>query len=200
MLIILLVPKVHLKRDIIANALGRYLKTALEYSTGSETYNNLRKRNKMTKTTYSTMLLVIGFMALMLMLPSAYLNAAPIGNPNNSPASPVSNVNQTDIKGLNQSESPLLIAQTTEEHRSSESSSSSTSEAPPPVQEHRSSESSSSSTMRSTTEAPPEHCVSHCRDHYKQSLVECNEPHHPHHNKCEKWAQESEQECLASCK
>ena len=115
------------------------------------------------KATYSTMLLVIGFMALMLMLPSAN-----------------------------------LMAQTTEEHRSSTSSSSSTVEAPPPVQEHRSSE-SSSSTTRSTTEAPPEHCVSHCRDHYNQSLVECNEPHHPHHNKCEKWAREREQECLSAC-
>jgi len=66
----------------------------------------------MIKTTYSTMLLVIGFLALMLMLPSAQLNAGPIDNPNDSPASSISNVNQTDIKGLNQSESPLLMAQT----------------------------------------------------------------------------------------
>jgi len=153
----------------------------------------------MIKTTYSTMLLVIGFLAVMLMLPSAHLNAGAIDNPNVFPAYSISNVNQTDIKGLNQSESPLLMAQATEEHRSSESSSSSTVEAPPPVQEHRSSESSSSSTMRSTTEAPPEHCVSHCRDHYNQSLVECNEPGHPHHNKCDKWAREREQECLAAC-
>ena len=99
----------------------------------------------MIKTTYSTMLLVIGFLALMLMLPSTY-----------------------------------LMAQSTEEHRSSESS--------------------SSSTTRSTTEAPPEHCVSHCRDHYSQSLVECNEPGHPHHNKCEKWAREREEECISTCK
>jgi len=152
----------------------------------------------MIKTTYSTMLLVIGFLALMLMLPSAHLKAGPLDKSNDSPTSSIFNVNQTDIKGLNQSESPLLMAQTTEEHRSSTSSSSSTVEAPPPVQEHRSSE-SSSSTTRSTTEAPPEHCVSHCRDHYNQSLVECNEPHHPHHNKCEKWAREREQECLSAC-
>jgi hypothetical protein len=155
----------------------------------------------MIKTTYSTMLLVIGFLAVMLMLPSAHLNAGAIDTPNDSTAYSISDVNQTDIKGLNQSESHLLMAQTTEEHRSSESSSSSTVEAPPPVQEHRSSESSSSSTMRSTTtEAQPEHCVSHCRDHYKQSLVECNEPGHPHHNKCDKWAREREQECLSTCK
>ena len=153
----------------------------------------------MIKTTYSTILLVIGFLALMLMLPTAHLNAGPINNPNDSPASSISNVNQTDLKGSNQTESPFLMAQATEEHRSSESSSSSTVEAPPPVQEHRSSESSSSSTMRSTTEAPPEHCVSHCRDHYNQSLVECNEPGHPNHNKCDKWAREREQECLAAC-
>ena len=131
---------------------------------GCETYKNLKRSNKMIKTTYSKMLVAMGFLALMLMLPSAY-----------------------------------LMAQTTEEHRSSTSSSSSTVEAPPPVQEHRSSE-SSSSTTRSTTEAPPEHCVSHCRDHYNQSLVECNEPGHPHHNKCDKWAREREQECLSACK
>ena len=154
----------------------------------------------MIKTTYSTMLLALGFLALMLMMPSAQLNAAPIGDQNNSPASPVSNVNRTDIGGLNQLESPLLIAQTTEEHRSSESSSNSTTETPPAVQENRSSESSSHSTVRTTTEAPPEHCAKHCSDRYKHDLVECNAPHHPHHGKCEKWARESEQECLASCK
>ena len=153
----------------------------------------------MIKTTYSTMLVAMGFLALMLILPSAYLNAESTGNPSNSPVSLMSNVNQSDIKGFNQLESPLLMAQTTEEHRSSESSSSSTVETPAPVQEHRSSESSSSST-RSTTEAQPEHCVSHCRDHYNQSLVECNEPGHPSHNKCDKWAREREQECLNTCK
>jgi hypothetical protein len=68
------------------------------------------------------------------------------------------------------------------------------------VQEQRSSESSSSTTTRSTTEAPPEHCVSHCREHYNQSLRECNEPNHPHHNKCDKWAREREQECLNTCR
>jgi hypothetical protein len=133
----------------------------------------------MIKTTYSTMLLVIGFLALTLMLPSAHLNAGPIDNPNGSPASSLSNVNQTDFKGLNQSESPLLMAQATEEHRSSESS---------------------SSTTRSTTEAPPEHCVSHCRHHYEERLKECNEPGHPQHNKCDRWAREQEQECLNTCK
>lgn len=179
----------------------------------------------MIKTTYSTMLLVIGFLAVMLMLPSAHLNAAAIDNPIDSPAYSMSNVNQSDIQGLNQSESPLLMAQTTEEHRSSESSSSSTVEAPLPVQEQRSSESSSSS-MRSTTEALPEgdngssasssssmktitteaplaaaehHCAGHCRDRYNESLGECNEPGHPHHHSCEKWARERENECLDKC-
>ena len=46
----------------------------------------------MIKTTYSTMLLVIGFLAVMLMLPSAHLNAGAIGNPNNSPAYSISNL------------------------------------------------------------------------------------------------------------
>jgi len=119
----------------------------------------------MIKTTYSTMLLVIGFLALMLMAPSTY-----------------------------------LMAQATEEHRSSESSSSTTVQTPPPVQEHHSSESSSSTTTRSTTEAPPEHCVSHCHENYSQSLRECNEPNHPSHNKCDKWAREREQECLNTCR
>ena len=154
----------------------------------------------MIKTTYSTMLLVIGFLALMLMLPSAQLNAGPIDNPNGSPASSISNVNQTDLKGSNQTESPFLMAQATEEHRSSESSSSSTVQTPPPVQEQRSSESSSSTTTRSSTEAPPEHCVSRCHENYAQSLRECNEPNHPNHNKCDKWAREREQECLNTCR
>ena len=141
-----------------------YLKLLLDYPISRETYKNPRRRNKMIKTTYSTMLLVIGFLALMLMLPSAH-----------------------------------LMAQATEEHRSSESSSSSTVQAPPPVQEQHSSE-SSSITTRSTTVAPPEHCVSRCREHYNLSLRECNEPNHPNHNKCEKWAREQEQECLNACK
>lgn len=153
----------------------------------------------MIKTTYSTILVAMGFLALMLMLPSAYLNAETTGSPNNSPVSMTSNVNQSDIKGFNQLESPLLMAQTTEEHRSSESSSSTTVETPPPVQEQGSSE-SSSSTMRSTTVTYPEHCVSLCRDRYKKSLVECNEPGHPSHNRCDKWAREQEQECLNTCK
>jgi len=134
----------------------------------------------MIKTTYSTILLVIGFLALMLMLPSAHLKAGPLDKSNDSPTSSIFNVNQTDIKGLNQSESPLLMAQATEEHRSSESS--------------------SSTTTRSTTAAPPEHCVSHCRERYNQSLRECNEPMHPNHNKCDKWAREQEQQCLNTCK
>jgi len=134
----------------------------------------------MTKMTYSTMLLVIGFLAIMFMFPSAPRNAGPIDNPNDSPASLISNVNQTDIKGLNQTKSTLLMAQATEEHRSSERS--------------------SSTTTRSTTAAPPEHCVSHCRERYNQSLRECNEPMHPNHNKCDKWAREQEQQCLNTCK
>jgi hypothetical protein len=153
----------------------------------------------MIKTTYSTMLLVIGFMALIFMLPSANLNAETIGNQ----AATVSITNQTDMKGLNQSESPLLMAQTTEEHRSSTNSSSSTTQTPPPVQENRSSESSSSSMKTTITEAPQaavEHnCAGHCHDRYTESLEECNEPGHPHHHSCEKWARERENECLDKC-
>ena len=52
-----------------------YLRLSLEYPIGRETYKNLKRRNKMLKTTYSTMLLVIGFLALMLTFPSAHLMA-----------------------------------------------------------------------------------------------------------------------------
>jgi hypothetical protein len=155
----------------------------------------------MIKTTYSTMLLVIGFLAVMLMLPSAHLNAGAIDNPNDYPAYSISNVNQSDIKGLNQSESPLLMAQTSEEHRSSTSSTNSTAEGPP-AGEHGSSASSSSSMKITTTEAPPaveHHCAGHCRDRYNESLGECNEPGHPHHHSCEKWARERENQCLDKC-
>ena len=122
----------------------------------------------MIKTTYSTMLLVIGFLAVMLMLPSAHLNAGAIDNPNDSPASSISNVNQSDIKGLNQSESPLLMAQTTEEHRSSDEL----------FEFHGrgAAASAGASFLREFLElheihdrgAAAEHCVSHCRDHYKK--------------------------------
>ncbi len=155
----------------------------------------------MIKTTYSTMLFVIGFMALIFMLPSAYLNAETIGNP---PA-PVSITNQTDIKGLNQSESPLLMAQTREENRSTSSTNStnSTAEAPPAGDTGSSSSSSSSSMKTTITEAPlaaeEHHCAGHCHDRYTESLEECNEPGHPHHHSCEKWARERENECLDKC-
>ncbi len=156
------------------------------------------------KTIYSTMLFAIGFLAVVLMFPSAHLRAEPIGNPNNSPAYATSNVNQPDIKGVSQSESPLLLAQTSEEHHSSTSSSSSSTEVPAPVQEDRSSESSSSSMKTTiTTQAPlaaeDHHCAARCSDHYNASLSECNEPHHPHHGSCEKWARERQDECLATC-
>ncbi|MGA2228494.1 MAG: hypothetical protein ABSH41_29010 [Syntrophobacteraceae bacterium] len=65
----------------------------------------------MIKTTYSAMVCVIGFLALMLILPSAHLNAKNIDNPNDSPGSWISNVSQTDIKTLNQLESHGLMAQ-----------------------------------------------------------------------------------------
>jgi cytoskeletal protein RodZ len=127
------------------------------------------KRNKMIKTTYSTMLLVIGFLAIMLTVPSAH-----------------------------------LMAQTAEEHNSvtsSTNSTSSTSEAQPA--EERTSVTNSTKSTSFTTEAQAmetHHCVGHCRDHYNRSLSECNEPGHPHHNKCDKWAREREQECLSTCK
>ena len=117
----------------------------------------------MIKTTYSKVLLVIGFLALMLMLSIAHLNAGPIDKPNDCPTSSISNVQQTDIKGLNQSESALLMAQT-------------------------------------EAQAAGEHyCVSHCRQHYEESLRECKQPGHEHHKRCEEWAREREKECLEKC-
>ena len=178
----------------------------------------------MIKTTYSTMLLVIGFLAVMLMLPSARLNAWAIDNPNDSPAYSMSNVNQSDIKSLNQSGSPndgtdnggesflhefydsWGRGASGRERGSSASSSSSmktiTTEAPP-AGDNGSSASSSSSMKTITTEAPlaaaEHHCAGHCRDRYNESLGECNEPGHPHHHSCEKWARERENECLDKC-
>ena len=132
---------------------------------------NLGKRNKMTKPTYSTILLSIAFLTLMLTLPST-----------------------------------RLLAQTVEEQHSVESSKSSTRSTTEalPVEEQRSVESSttSKSSTRSTTEAPPAekpNCTSQCRDHYDLSMSECNQPDHPHHKKCEKWAREREKDCLDKC-
>ncbi len=65
----------------------------------------------MVKPPHSTILLVLVFLALMLALPSAHLYAGPIDKPNDSPTSSICNAQQTDIEGLNQSESPRLMAQ-----------------------------------------------------------------------------------------
>jgi hypothetical protein len=68
--------------------------------------------------------------------------------------------------------------------------------------EESSSVTSSTKTTSSTTEAaPPQkpHCADLCRDHYDRSMSECNQPDHPHHKKCEKWAREREKECLDKC-
>jgi hypothetical protein len=54
-----------------------------------------------------------------------------------------------------------------------------------------------------TTEAPlavrDHNCAGHCRDRYNENLGECNEPGHPHHHSCEKWAREGENDCLDKC-
>ncbi|MFZ2448818.1 MAG: hypothetical protein WAW37_20845 [Syntrophobacteraceae bacterium] len=140
----------------------------------------------MIKQTSSRILLTIAFVALMLTLPVAHLNAEPI------------DVNQADIKGLNQSEAPRLMAQATETRRSVTSS---TTEAPPPTEERRSVTTSTSSTRSTAEAAAPEkpHCANQCRDQYDRSMTECNLPDHPHHKKCEKWAREREKECLETC-
>jgi hypothetical protein len=143
----------------------------------------------MIKQTYSRILLTIAFVAIMLTLPAAHLNAGSI------------DVNQTDIKNLNQSEVPRPMAQATETRRSVTSSTSSTTEAPPPTEESRSVTTSTSSTRSTAEAAPPEkpHCANECRDKYDRSMTECNLPDHPHHKKCEKWAREREKECLEIC-
>jgi hypothetical protein len=48
-------------------------------------------------------------------------------------------------------------------------------------------------------QAAEHYCVGHCRRHYEERLVECNEPGHPHHHRCEEWARERERECLDGC-
>ena len=65
----------------------------------------------MIKSLYSKILFVIGFVGLMLTLASVHLNAGPLDRPNDSSISVTSSLIQTDIKGLNQSESPGLLAQ-----------------------------------------------------------------------------------------
>ena len=157
----------------------------------------------MIKQTHSETLLVIAFAALMLTLPTVHLNAGPI------------DVNQTDIKGSNQSEAPRLMAQVTEErrsvttsttaapppteeYRSVTTSTSSTTEAPPPTEERRSVTSSTSSTK----EAPPvqkPNCADQCRGQFDRSMTECNLPDHPDRKDCEEWAGEREKECLEKC-
>jgi len=127
--------------------------------------------------------LVIAFVALMLSLPTAHLNAGPI------------DVNQIDTKGSNQSEAPRLMAQVTEERRSVTTS---TTEAPPPTEERRSVTSSTSSTK----EAPPvqkPNCADQCCSQFDRSMTECNQPGHPDRKDCEEWAGDREKECLEKC-
>ena len=127
----------------------------------------------MIKNLQSRILLIIGFMAVVLMLTSVHLNAGSIDNPNGFPISAVSNVAQTDIKDLYQSESPGLMAHEHEHYEHEER------------YEHE--------------EHHEHHCVSHCRHHYEERLNECNEPGHEHHHRCEEWAREREKECLDKC-
>ncbi len=69
----------------------------------------------MIKSLYSKILFVIGFVGLMLTLATVHLNAGPLDRPNDSSISVTSSLIQTDIKGLNRSESPGLLAQEHEE-------------------------------------------------------------------------------------
>ena len=42
-------------------------------------------------------------------------------------------------------------------------------------------------------------CVRHCRRVYEDRMYECGQPDHPHHNRCQRWAYERQQECLDRC-
>ena len=93
-----------------------------------------------------------------------------------------------------------LMAQTDEERSSVTSSMRSTIEGQPAGES--SSVTSSTRSSSSTTEARPtgEHrCAGPCRERYDASMTECNQPDHPSHKKCEKWAREREKECLDTC-
>ncbi len=70
----------------------------------------------MIKPLHSRILLVIGFMAVVLMLTSVHLNAGPVDNHNDSSISVISSITQTDLKDINQSVAPGLLAQEYEEH------------------------------------------------------------------------------------
>ncbi|MGO9557214.1 MAG: hypothetical protein ACLP2U_19605 [Syntrophobacteraceae bacterium] len=48
-------------------------------------------------------------------------------------------------------------------------------------------------------QAAEHYCVGYCHKHYEERLIECSEPGHPHHHRCEEWARERERECLDDC-
>jgi hypothetical protein len=122
----------------------------------------------MIKQTYSSIVFIIAFLALMIASPSAN-----------------------------------LLAQTAEERSSVTSSTRSTNSTTvaQPARE-QSFDTSTTRSTKSTTVAQAtgeHHCAGNCRDRFNESIKECNEPNHPNHNKCEKWARESEEKCLAQC-
>jgi hypothetical protein len=70
-----------------------------------------------------------------------------------------------------------------------------------PAAEQSSTTSSTRSTKSTTVAqaAGEHHCAGNCRDRFNESIKECNEPDHPQHNKCDKWAREREKKCLEQC-
>jgi hypothetical protein len=135
----------------------------------------------MIKTTYLRMLLAIGFLALMLILPSTHLMAQ-------------TTEESTSVTSSSRSSTEAQPAQTQSSVTTSTRSTSSTTVSQPAED--------LSSVMSSTmvAQAGGEHrCIGYCRHHYEDRLRECNDPGHEHHHRCEEWAREREKECLDKC-
>ena len=132
----------------------------------------------MIRPVYSKILLIIAFLTIMITLPSAPLMAQ-----TDEERSSVTSSMRSTIEGQPAGESSSVTSSTR-----------STTEARPARE--------SGSVTVSRTEARPtgEHrCAGPCRERYDASMTECNQPDHPSHKKCEKWAREREKECLDTC-
>jgi hypothetical protein len=137
----------------------------------------------MIKQTYSSIVFLIVFLALMIASPSANLTAQ-----TTEERSSVTTTRTTTEAQPAQEQSSVTI--------STRSTNSSTGAQPAQAQ------SSATSSTRSTTvaQAGGEHrCIGNCRGQSDRSMDECNAPGHPHHHKCEEWSRDREKDCLEKC-
>jgi len=135
----------------------------------------------MIRLTYSKVVLIIAFLAIMLTVPSTHLMAQTAEE-------------SSSVTSSTRSTTVVLPAQ---EQSSVTSSTSSTTVAQPAREQSSVTTSTKSSTVAQAS--GEQRCVGHCRDSADRSLSECNAPGHPHHKKCKKWAREREEDCLEKC-